>query len=403
MINGLEQGGRVRVIDAIRGFSLLGILIANMLIFQYGLYGKDEMAFFNPSGLDNAAHAVLKVIVEESFMPIFMFLFGYSLYKLRDSLVQKGLKPWRSLVRRFALLMGLGLMHSMFLWEGDILLAYGMMGFVLFLFIKRKPKTLIIWAVILSVLLASAGYGMNETTPKDADTMTQYVEQSIPIYSSGTYKAIKDFRHNEHPYDQSDIMLALMLLITPLLLAPMFLFGLAAARKQWFHNPKQERGRYIWIAGICLPLGILFKSISVWHEEWAFGGIFYTLGAQLLAFGYIFAFAIMLSALGKNAIIVSAFEAVGRMSLTNYLMQTVICTTIFYGYGVGWFGQIGVLNGLLLALLIYAIQAATSRYMLGVVRNGPVERLMRMWTNWTLSGRAEAKSKVVKGVDLDAG
>ena len=94
-----EGKERVRIIDVIRGFSLLGILMANMLIFQYGLYGKDKLGLFHPSAWDIGAHKLLQIMIEGSFMPIFMFLFGYGLYKMKDSLVSKGLKYKRYLSR----------------------------------------------------------------------------------------------------------------------------------------------------------------------------------------------------------------------------------------------------------------------------------------------------------------
>ncbi|MEK1833179.1 hypothetical protein AAAC51_42680 [Priestia megaterium] len=82
---------RVKVIDSMRGFSLFGILLANMLIFQYGIYGKDMIHLFSLSPSDSAAYVFLKVAVEESFMPIFTFLFGYSMVKMKESLERRKL------------------------------------------------------------------------------------------------------------------------------------------------------------------------------------------------------------------------------------------------------------------------------------------------------------------------
>lgn len=121
----MNSNKRSTAVDAIRGLSLLGILMANMLIFQYGMFGKDELHFFQPSTLDLISHDMLKVFVEGSFMPIFTFLFGYSMIKMRESLIGKGLKYGRSFFRRSVLLIVLGLLHSIFIWEGDILLFYG--------------------------------------------------------------------------------------------------------------------------------------------------------------------------------------------------------------------------------------------------------------------------------------
>ncbi|WP_152970660.1 DUF418 domain-containing protein [Bacillus sp. FJAT-28004] len=403
MGNQIETGNRIRVIDAIRGFCLLGILLANMLIFQYGIYGKEEMQLFNPTQLDEVSHQVLKIAVEGSFMPIFMFLFGYSLYKLREGLVAKGLKPARYMVRRFFMLMGLGIMHSMLLWEGDILLAYGIAGFCLLLFIKRKAKTLMIWGVILSLLMAGISFGMEKETPKEKARMQEYVVESITVYGEGTYQEIMNFRQDEDPLELPAAVMAVIMVMMPFMLLPMFLFGIAAANKQWFHNPKRERRRYAWMGGILLPLGLLSKGVAVLQPEWAWSGVLLTLGAQLLAFGYIFGLALVMSYLSKRSYIIMAFESVGRMSMTNYLMQTVICTTIFYGYALGWFGKIGVLNGVLLGIAIYAVQAVVSSFMLFWFKNGPFERLLRVVTYWSFGGKARVSKKIADGQAVNAG
>ncbi|MDQ8738281.1 DUF418 domain-containing protein [Paenibacillus sp. LHD-38] len=394
IIKQFETSSRIRIIDVIRGFCLLGILLANMLIFQYGIYGKEELQHFNPSRMDEVMHQSLQIVVEGSFMPIFMFLFGYGLYKLREGLMSKGIISGGSLVRRFIMLIALGLMHSLLLWEGDILLAYGVTGFCLLLFVKRKPKTLIIWGIALTLLLAGISYGAEEGTPKEQDRMQEYVMQSISIYGDGTYEEIMDFRLNEDPLDLPLAGMVALMILMPLLMLPMFLFGIAAAKAQWFHNPERERRRYAFAAASMLPLGILLKSLGVLQPDWVWSGVVMHIGASILALGYIFGLALILSFLAKSSLVISAFEAVGRMSMTNYLMQTVICTTLFYGYGLGWFGEIGMLNGLLLALFIYAVQAVVSSIILFRFKNGPLERLLRMWTYWSVSGKPRSIRKL---------
>jgi uncharacterized protein len=403
MVNQIETGNRIRVIDAIRGFCLLGILLANMLIFQYGIHGKEEMQLFNPTQLDEVSHQVLKIAVEGSFMPIFMFLFGYSLFKLREGLVAKGLKPARYMVRRFLMLIGLGFLHSLLLWEGDILLAYGIVGFCLLLFIKRKAKTLMIWGVILSLLMTGISFGVEKETPKEKARMQEYVVESITVYGEGTYQEIMKFRQEEDPLELPAAVIAIIMVMMPFMLLPMFLFGIAAANKQWFHNPKRERRRYAWMGGIMLPLGLLSKGVAVLQPEWVWSGVLLTLGAQLLAFGYIFGLALVMSYLSKRSYIIMAFESVGRMSMTNYLMQSVICTTLFYGYALGWFGKIGVLNGVLLGIAIYAVQAVVSSFMLFWFKNGPFERLLRIVTYWSFSGKARVSKKTAAAQAVNAG
>lgn len=112
---------RVRIIDGLRGFSLVGILMANMLIFQYGIWGSQEMDLYALPDYEMTAYKLVKIFVEGSFMPIFTFMFGFGMIKMQQSLAAKGLRQKRYLTRRFLMLIGLGFLHSYFLWEGDIL------------------------------------------------------------------------------------------------------------------------------------------------------------------------------------------------------------------------------------------------------------------------------------------
>lgn len=383
---------RSTAVDAIRGLSLLGILMANMLIFQYGMFGKDELHYFQPSMLDRVSHDMLRVFVEASFMPIFTFLFGYSMVKMRESLTAKGLKYGRSFTRRSILLILLGFLHSTFIWEGDILLFYGAVGFFLLLFVKRKPKTLIIWGTLLLALVSAFGYGMLEPSAAEGEKMAAFIKQSIEVYSSGSYSEIFQFRLNgELPYDLPDWLLLLVVIILPLMNAPMFLFGMAAAKRGRFLHPSMEIKLYLrW--SLLIPVGLGLKTAGVMlgnSNSWS--GILMMLGGPLLALGYLHLFASIYAFSSRQSLLIRAFEAVGRMSLTNYLSQSVICVLIFYGFGLGLFGKLGVLQGALLAILIYAVLASISLLWLKRFRSGPIERLLRIGTYWSWSGRAKPK------------
>lgn len=384
---------RIHAVDGIRGFSLLGILIANILIFQYGIIGKDEMDFFSLSTKDTAVHTFLKIAVEGSFMPIFAFLFGYSLIKMKESIESKGLKPKRHLSRRFVMLIVFGLLHSTFLWEGDILTSYGLTGFFLLLFLNRKKKTLLLWGIILLLLTSFMGYGVNQPQPvEDEKRTSEYVQDTIAVYGEGTYQEIKYHRNNVDPLGLPDYMYLVLFLIMPFVSAPLFLFGMYAAKKQEFHDLKKDRKAYLKKGIVFTTLGLLMKGSTYFLPEQDWLGIISVNGASILALGYIFLFALIYSMKGEH-LLFRAFERVGKLSLTNYLLQTIICTTIFYGYGLGLFGKIGVLNGLLLSLFIYGCQLIASYWYLKAFKTGPFEKLMRICTYLTLKGRPKEKKK----------
>ncbi|ENQ3106741.1 DUF418 domain-containing protein [Bacillus cereus] len=381
---------RVSTVDGIRGFSLLGILLANMLIFQYGIFGKDEINFYSLSVTDLGAYKAVKVLIEGSFMPIFTFLFGYSMIKMKESLERKGVKVKRYFVRRFFFLFALGLLHAHFLWEGDILSFYGLMGFFLLLFLNRKKKTLIVWGIILLVLTSLMGYGHMEETAKEKEKMSHYIEKTKKVYGSGSYAEIKDHRLNEDPLDLPDAFYLFALLFLPFMSAPLFLFGMYAAKVNWFANPIKERSLYRKGIFIFLPIGLVLKLMPYLAPENDWIGVGDMLGKNLLSLGYIFLFAYFYTKLPKW-MLRGAFENIGKLSLTNYLMQTVICTSIFYGYGLGQFGKMGMILSVILAIAIYATQAVASHYYLRRFNRGPVETLLRMWTNFSWNGHAQGK------------
>lgn len=390
---------RVTLIDSMRGFSLFGILLANMLIFQYGIYGKDAIHLFSLSESDMGGYYFLKVAVEGSFMPIFTFLFGYSMVKMQEGLKRKQLSVKRHFSRRFILLLAMGMCHGIFLWEGDILAFYGMIGFfLLFFFLNRKPKTLLLWAALLFLLVGASSYGsLNETTEflMDKDNLATYVKESISIYGSGTYTEISDYRNNsDEPLNIDATKLALIFLLAPFATAPLFLLGMYAGKKGWFQSPALHQKRYGRLAVILIPISLLFKATAhVWPDaSWA--GIPSAFGLNLLSLGYMFGFAWVYCKLEKSTLM-KAFESVGRLSLSNYLFQTVICTTIFYGYGLGQFGTFGMINGIALCTTIYFIQLVFSLLYLRKLKVGPVEQLLRMWTNLSWSGKATMKKTFI--------
>ncbi|MCM3781605.1 DUF418 domain-containing protein [Neobacillus mesonae] len=392
---------RVQLIDGLRGFSLAGIVLANMLIFQYGLFGESETQLFGIKGADLAFHSFLFITVVGSFIPIFAFMFGFGMVKLSDSLKSRELRPKCHLARRFLLLFVIGILHSTFLWEGDILLFYGATGFFLLLFLNRKPKTLLVWAVLLLTIAGLLGLpGSDPADPMAATSShTQnYIMQSQDVYGSGSYAEIKDFRNNADPFgDMDELVLLLAVLFAPLMTAPMFLLGMRAARVGTFDDPQAMRRIYVRRAAFLIPVGLILKAYGVLApqlgmEGWLGTGIGVTLGGSLLALGYIYAFALLYAGTRRIALM-GRFEAVGRLSLTNYLMQSVICTTIFYGYGFGLFGRAGVFVGAVIALAVYVVQLWLSPLYLKKFRSGPIEHVLRIWTYLSWRGQPRTKRK----------
>ncbi|MGG4268421.1 DUF418 domain-containing protein [Peribacillus simplex] len=377
---------RIKLIDSLRGFSLLGILMANLLIFQYGMWGKDEINIDTLSKLDAFSLQFIKIAFESTFLPIFSLLFGYSLIKLVESIKKRRNKSRWHLIRRSIGLIVIGLIHSTFIWEGDILTFYGLMLFVLLPFIHRKAKTLFIWSAILVVLLGVLNYGEYVSDKTEQAEMQQFIEKTNNVYVNGTYMDILDYRNNAMPPGFEDpIFIFFLLLMAPILMLPMFLLGMAMAKKQYFTNPAQEKRSYL-LGWLLFPVGLVLKLLALKAGLAAYSDIFIQVGGQLLAIGYILIFSFLYTKF-SNKFIFTALESMGKLSLSNYLMQSIICTLIFYGYGLGFFNHLGVFYSIILGVIIFCIQCGCSILYVRFFRRGPIEHILRVWTNLSLSGR----------------
>ena len=202
-----------------------------------------------------------------------------------------------------------------------------------------------------------------------------------------------DFRNSgEDPFGYPDYVYALVIFLAPIMTCPMFLFGMYAAKSNWFTNPKREKKLYTRFTLIFLPIGLLLKSIPYLFPESPVNFALYTTGATLLSIGYIFSFSLLYT---KQKIqFLSFFEKVGKLSMTNYLLQSIICTIIFYEYGLGLFGELGVLYGIILAIFIYGIQVILSHYYLKKWKMGPFEKIMRIGTYFSWKGKPKRKEPV---------
>ncbi|MFF2796096.1 DUF418 domain-containing protein [Lysinibacillus xylanilyticus] len=379
---GLKQ---VSFVDSLRGFSLLGILLANLVIFQYGMHGALKNLSSQSEG------DFVRVFIGGSLMPIFTLLFGFSFIKLIESVREKGMKSRWIILRRSMGLILLGWLHTTFLWEGDILLYYGCMILFLLPFINRRAKTIIIWASIFFVFSVAIMMNINLDFSANQQDINAYIEKADTIYAQGSYLDVVNFRLNRLMPEQET---SILLFVAPLFYAPLFLLGMALAKMRAFVNIEREQ-KWYKLGMILVPIGILCKYLSL--KEGDLSTMLQMSGAQVLALGYVSVAALLYKKWHASSIIHS-FECVGKLSLTNYLMQSIICTTVFFGYGFGMFGKLGIVYGMLFGLGIYCVQCIGSVVYLKKFKRGPFEQALRMWTKWSIDGRLKRKEQSINRV-----
>lgn len=387
-------GERSALLDSLRGVALFGILIANMMGFMgFFFIGGAEAAALPLARFNAFSEFVLEWLVVGKFYSIFSLLFGIGFAIQLRRLEQRGEGVPRYL-RRLAVLFLIGLAHMLLLWLGDILALYALMGAVLLLFRRAGDGALIRWALafwLLPVLWSAAIHfgGMQPARPIYGAAMALFAATGIDIGQGpmAHYTRPDLLAHlAAHP---AEMLLRLGDLVYQMRFTKvlgMFLIGLWVGRRAIHADPGRYRPllRRAAIVGIGagLPLAAAKAALVVRPDsspaiQFA-AETLYVLSTPTLALGYAAGFALLWHG-GWKSLFAWAAPA-GRMALTNYLMQTVIQSALFLGWGLGLMGTLGLVLVLPLSIAVFAVQIAYSRWWLSRYRFGPVEWLWRSLT-----------------------
>jgi uncharacterized protein len=393
-ITPVASSERLEVLDVLRGLAVGGILIGNMQWFSgYGMM-PPELASGAPIH-DQITTFLVHFFIEGKFYSIFSFLFGFGFAMQIARAAERGDTNASLFKRRLVWLLVIGLLHAYLVWAGDILSIYALMGFVLLLFRKKSERSLIKWAGIMIVIpiftalllyILFVSFVSPETLAQLAAGQLDNWRQMVTTVQQGTYyRLMTDFNLDYIAGRYAGLIIQMRL---PKILA-MFLFGLYAYRKGVFQNPSAHGPfiRRVMVYGLALGvIGNLMMAALAGNESpfppslsgW-FGVIGYAFGVPALALGIA---ALVLTLWQSTAWkkVLEVFAPVGRMALTNYLMQSIVCVTIFYGYGFGLFGTVGALKATSIALVIFAAQIVLSSVWLSYFRYGPMEWIWRQLT-----------------------
>jgi uncharacterized protein len=390
----VSQSERIGVIDSIRGFGLLGVLLMNTQFFFRG----PSMAYLfwkHPFGstADVAADWILSLFFEGKSVTLFSFLFGVGLAIQLERTAKKGIGFGRYAFRRLSALLLFGVLHIVFLWVGDILHVYAVVGFVMLLFLRRQPRTILIWAAILllgpwlmtSVATLVSAFGQPEPHPFNPLRGITWWVESLRAYQQGSWIEAARFRLRDYVFHTQPGMLASFL---PYCLG-LFLLGLWAWRRGILREPDAHLPFLRRFFAFAFPVGLGIGILSLaWHEAhfrqrtplgtWL-GTTQWTIGIPLTALSY-GAGLLLLSRRAAWRSALAALAPVGRMALTNYLMHSLVMTFVYNGYGLGLYGQVGPALASRYCLILFALQIILSPWWLARHRFGPVEWLWRRLT-----------------------
>lgn len=393
---------RIGELDVLRGFALFGILVVNMMYFAHPVYREVLAPMAWPGLHDRLAEAFVMFFGHGKFLTLFSLLFGIGLAMQMRRAAERGRSVVPLYLRRMLILFAFGAAHIVLLWFGDILLYYSILGAVLLLFRNRQPRAIMKWAaalIILPLVLVAGQIGLVElgrSVPEGAaeieaafaETAARYqqaYDTALEVYATGTFGEMVQQRLADYGFTTVGLFFSGM----GFLVMAMFLVGLWVGRRGVVFDIANHlpliRKTAVWGLVLGIAGNLMYVSAVATADPLSFSPLLLlmTVGILIGAPGLCLAYAGGLTLLLQRddwRARLDFLAPVGRMALTNYILQSVIATTIFYGYGLGLYGRIGPAVALLLAILVFAVQVPLSRWWLARYRFGPLEWLWRTLT-----------------------
>jgi uncharacterized protein len=404
-------------LDVLRGVAVLGILAMNIYFF-----GLPAAAYSNPSvyggstGADLVTWLATHLFFELKFMTIFSMLFGAGLVVMFHRAEARHRPLAKVYYRRILWLLIFGLVHAYGLWVGDILVTYAITGLLIFLFRRRSPKALIIvgCAVLLIPSLAALGFGFYiqkmqtaksevvalsaagetpsemqeklveswEQTRPYLDPTPEEIEEELETYRDGYVGMVRHRAPRVLMAQTMGVAFSMLWRTAGVMLLGMALMKLgvfSATRSRSFY-----RRCILWGYGLGLPL-VAFSAWDLMRVDW-------TIPHAIQVSSHLNYYGSLAVALGHVGVVMLVCQsqalpglrrrlsAVGRMAFSNYILQTLVCTTIFYGYGLSLFGRVNRLPLMLFVLALWLLQLWLSPWWLSRFRYGPLEWLWRSLT-----------------------
>jgi uncharacterized protein len=408
---------RIRSLDVLRGVAVLGILLVNVWSFGLVFPGSLSPMYLGCSSMvDRVVALVTWLVAYNKLMPIFSMLFGAGILLISERLEARGLRPRNIVFRRQLWLLMFGLVHAYLLWDGDILAPYAVYGMIVFLFRKRTARTLIILGVLSTLLpacLMVAGSGFMaqaqakgeaaEAAVQAGEPLTQEQRQALDMWREqrvGWMPTAEDIERLEAVRRSGYFrmlqlaipgVLSLHLVVYPLvvgwLIAGMMLIGMALYKTGALSGARSP-AFYRWMVGLGYVLGLPLVVVAFVAGCRSPGDVrtqmllvspIVNLSGPVVALGHI-GLVVLATRNGWLGRLEARLAAAGRMAFTNYIAQTLICITLFYGFGFGLFGSLCRLELALLAVAIWILQLWWSPRWLEHFRFGPLEWLWRSLT-----------------------
>ena len=416
---------RITTLDSLRGVAVLGILLLNIISFGLPKAYVDPSVYGGIDGWNLVAFVTNNLFFEGTMRGLFSLLFGASILLLSERAEARGdTSEFADMYyRRMLWLFLFGVIHAWaLLWFGDVLYWYALAGMFLFPLRKLSPRTLIILGLLaLATLIPRTAIKIDETT--DARTAAQAAQRLVAQQRELTDEQAQAIAHwqsieswakpNSHFLEQriqsmQGDYLSVLREITPIIIAyestilykggffdaiGCMLLGMALLKLGVLTGKRSVRF-YLWMMLVGFGLGVAVNIFETWKiitndfdiitlMTWGFLGVTYDLGRIPVTLGFVGLIA-LIGKLGWYRLVMKKLANVGRMALTNYVMQSVICAFVFYGFGLGLFGQLERYQLYYVVGIIWVLQIVGSSLWLKYFHFGPLEWLWRSLTYWRL-------------------
>ena len=382
-IGATKPQNRIISLDILRGVALFGIAIVNILGFNASFFDFGGFYRTLPDIQQLDFYTLLIGLSADKFIFLFSFLFGYGIWIQYHKFAQSQQSFPLFFTRRMLVLALFGIAHVLFLWAGDILIPYAIAGMVL-LALRKLPDSLLflfgifMYFFVVFWLMVSVWIPLPDGLSSGCPDCLQ---QALDVYANGNYVQIFQLRIIEYI-----VFLPVNLIYYLPKVIGITIFGYLASKKK-LHA---EMANHLWrwaiitlvISGLAVGVYLYYENLiaTLFSNENPFTMAGYMMGYEIMnlfvAFSYLLII-LMLSGFTWTRTILMPFSYPGRMSLTNYLLQSLFFGFLFYGWGLGFFGWQKPTQIELFALFIFIVEIIVSYFWLKESTQGPLESLWR--------------------------
>lgn len=390
----VKSSERYAILDVLRGLALLGIALANFPEFSLYSFLPVEAAGGMPTaGIDRIVRYLQYIFIDGKFYTIFSLLFGIGFSIIITNAARKGANGFRIFYRRMFVLLLIGFLHLMFLWSGDILMLYALLGMLLPLFRNASNRALLVWAFVLMAIPVAVDFIVELSGIYPSASVVELQQFYCNKYGITDENFAYWLRDAEHYGGTFEFLIqGALVRIQEFIdgnryfkVMGLFLLGFCIGRNRLYTDlagfmPQLKRiARYGFIIG--LPLSFIYAWSAMNGRPWGLGTHASLYFVSVFPLGFAYVAGLCLCYLRHPQWKGFHFFAMpGRMALTNYIGQSVFGMLLFYGIGFGFGAGVGLVYVVLIAAGVWIVQALFSSFWLHCCQFGPLEWIWRMLT-----------------------